>query len=110
MRTRNPLVRENTPTFRKFGDLTNDQQFAVTLMHPSWDLDQLRRFEYRITKKGDLSRKKGDHRPTADWSSEIDRIFGMPWESSANTGPTATHDQPIRRTGIHPMHLGSNRD
>lgn len=109
MRTRNPLVREN-PTFKKFGDLTDDQQLAVERMYPSWGPDELRRFEYRITKKGDLSRKKGDHRPTEEWSREIDRILGMPVESSASTGPTATRDQPIRRTGIHPMHLGSNRD
>lgn len=97
-------------TFKRFRDLTNDQQFAVKLMHPTWDLEQLRRFEYRLTKKGDLSRKKGDHRPTADWSSEIDRILGSPVESSASTGPTVTRDQPIRRTGIYPMHLGSNKD
>lgn len=92
-------------TFKKY-----DQQFAVKLMHPTWGLDQLRRFEYRLTKKGDLSRKKGDHRPTEDWSREIDRILGAPIESSASTGPTVTRDQPIRRTGIYPMHLGSNRD
>lgn len=95
--------------FKKFRDLTNDQQFAVKLMHPTWDLEQLRRFEYRLTKKGDLSRKKGDHRPTVDWSREIDRILG-PIESSASSGPTVTRDQPIRRTGIYPMHLGSNKD
>lgn len=92
-------------TFKKFGELTNDQQFAVKLMHPSWSLEQLRRFEYRITKKGALSRKKGDHRLTVDWSREIDRILGAPVESSANTGPTATRDQPIRRTGVYAMHL-----
>lgn len=97
-------------TFKKFRDLTNDQQFAVKLMHPTWDLEQLRRFEYRLTKKGDLSRKKGDHRPTVDWSREIDRILGAPIESSASTGPTVTRDQPIRRTGVYQMHLGSNKD
>jgi len=26
--------------FKKFSDLTNDQQFAVQLMHPSWGLDK----------------------------------------------------------------------
>jgi len=96
--------------FKKFGELTNDQQFAVKLMHPTWSLDELRRFEYRLTKKGDLSRKKGDHRPTEDYAREIDRTLGTPVASSATSGPTVTRDQPIRRTGIHPMHLGSNRD
>lgn len=95
--------------FKKFGELTDDQQSAVKAMRPTWDLDQLRRFEYRITKKGDLSRKKGDHRPTEDWSREIDRILGIPSETSATTGPTVTRDQPIRRTGIYPMHLGSGK-
>jgi hypothetical protein len=97
-------------TFKKFHELTNDQQSAVKAMHPAWGLEQLRRFEYRLTKKGDLSRKRGDHRPTEDWSREIDRILGAPIESSASTGPTATRDQPIRRTGVSPMHLGSNAD
>lgn len=104
----NQLKRE--ATFRKFGELTNDQQYAVKLMHPTWDLAQLRRFEYRVTKKGDLSRKKGDHRVTEEWGREIDRILGTPAMGSSTTGPTATRDQPIRRTGIYPMHLGSNKD
>lgn len=101
------------PVFKKFGDLTDDQQLAVERMYPSWGPDKLRRFEYRVTKKGDLSRKKGDHRPTEEWSREIDRMLNLNvlmTPTSANSGPTATRDQPVRRTGAHQMHLGSNKD
>lgn len=97
-------------TYVTFAKLTDDQQFALKLMHPDWGLEMFRQFEYRLTKRGTLSRKKGDHRPTEQYGRELDRMLRTPIVSSATSAPTPTKDQPVRRTGIQAMHLGSNKD
>lgn len=95
--------------FMPFDALTHHQKAHATALRPGWKYDQLRRFEFWITKAGNVSRRYGHHRLTAAEAKALDDALRIA-PSSANSAPTETKDQPRRVTGTPAMHLGSNRD